>query len=389
MSSIMHAAIDDRPAAVSAATAPPALEEHRVLSLDGVRGVAIMLVLYGHICESLVGEFGFSNPILNLGLLGWVGVDLFFVLSGFLITGILFNAKKRPHFYRNFYARRALRIFPLYYLALALVLAASALAPGLNVWGQGNPAWVWAYMTNFMLGFKGADFFGVVDHFWSLAVEEHYYLVWPTIVFFLNRRALMAVAGAALVVALLLRIGETDPAHGMSMAGYAFTPMRMDALAAGSLIALAVQGGSGAVAALRGPGLIAFFAGGSAFLAMVLWRSSISPHDPWLGTLGLTLLWVTFGGLIAMAIGWAPAARLLSAPVLRWFGKYSYGLYVWHPIIFIILVHTEWARDLRGGDTPWHAALWLSLAGLLTVAVALVSWHAWEKQFLKLKVRFA
>jgi peptidoglycan/LPS O-acetylase OafA/YrhL len=381
-------AIEAARAAEAPAPARATPEHAHMPPLDGLRGVAILLVLVGHICESLIAEFGFRGPVLVAGSLGWAGVDLFFVLSGFLITGILYDSKNAPHFYKNFYARRALRIFPLYYLALTLVLIASHAAPALGVWGTENPGWTWIYMTNFMLGLGGPDIFGVVDHFWSLAVEEHYYLIWPTFVFFLNRRALMWVAGAAMAIAFALRVSQTDFSSAMSMAGYAFTPMRMDSLAAGSLIALLVRGPLG-ISGLAQPGRYMALVGALAFAVLLAIRQNTNPDDPWLGTVGLSVLWFTFAGVLITSLTWGPAIGVMTTPVLRWFGKYSYGMYVWHPLFVIVLVHTEWARGLRGGNGPLDAAIWLGGAMTLAILMALLSWHVWEKQFLKLKGRFA
>jgi len=362
-------------------------EGERVPALDGVRGVAILLVLFGHTAETMVSEFALESPLFALARLGWAGVDVFFVLSGFLITGILYDAKERAHYFKNFYARRALRIFPLYYGVLAVALVLSIVAPSFSAWGTENPAWMWAYLTNFVTGIQGGGSFGVLDHFWSLAVEEHYYLVWPAIVFFLNRRSLMVVAGCALIIALLLRISVTDMENGMRLSGYMFTPMRMDSLAAGSLIALAARGPGGVVKLAKPAaiiGSIAFIA----FAAIVIVRDTPSYHDPILGTIGLSLLWASFGSMLILSLTWKPLSALMSTAFLRWFGKYSYGLYVWHPIVIIPLMHSDWSRAVRG-DSVFFGSLMMAFALALSIGVALLSWNIWEKQFLKLKVKFA
>ena len=285
------------------------------------------------------------------------------------------------------YARRALRIFPLYYGVLAVALVLSIVAPSFSAWGTENPAWMWAYLTNFVTGIQGGGSFGVLDHFWSLAVEEHYYLVWPAIVFFLNRRSLMVVAGCALIIALLLRISVTDMENGMRLSGYMFTPMRMDSLAAGSLIALAARGPGGVVKLAKPAaiiGSIAFIA----FAAIVIVRDTPSYHDPILGTIGLSLLWASFGSMLILSLTWKPLSALMSTAFLRWFGKYSYGLYVWHPIVIIPLMHSDWSRAVRG-DSVFFGSLMMAFALALSIGVALLSWNIWEKQFLKLKVKFA
>src|SRR5690242_3161095 len=117
---------------------------------------------------------------------GVLGVDLFFVLSGFLITGLLLDAKGKPHYFRNFYARRTVRIFPLYYLVLFLLLvvlpAVIAVPPAL-AHARREQAWLWTYTSNFYIASKASWALGYVSHFWSLAIEEHFYLLWPLVVF--------------------------------------------------------------------------------------------------------------------------------------------------------------------------------------------------------------
>src|SRR5271169_4997773 len=119
----------------------------RVRELDGVRGVAILLVMVHHFAIS-AKALGFGSRLLTLGELGWCGVDLFFVLSGFLITGILYDSKESSGYFRNFYARRILRIFPLYYAALGVVLLLSLIWPTAGVWGNASLFWIATFLTN-------------------------------------------------------------------------------------------------------------------------------------------------------------------------------------------------------------------------------------------------
>src|SRR5579862_7894518 len=139
-------------------------------ALDGLRGVAILSVMVEHLAPRLLAGGG------------WVGVDLFFVLSGFLITGVLLDGKDDPHRGRTFYVRRALRIFPLYYATLALITfgpLAKALALGLSAQTLG---WYWIYGTNWQIALGMAHIGGPIAYFWSLAVEEQFYLIWPLII---------------------------------------------------------------------------------------------------------------------------------------------------------------------------------------------------------------
>src|SRR4051812_26234940 len=165
---------------------PPALPDlsGHVPALDGIRGLAILLILAYHFTLGMTGRGIAVRLIAKLTSTGWCGVDLFFVLSGFLITGILWNAKESPHRFRNYYVRRALRIFPLYYAAIAIVFAALPFI-ATRVGGfegiHGTGAWLGLYGTNILVALRGQWF--PLSHFWSLAVEEHFYLFWPAVVF--------------------------------------------------------------------------------------------------------------------------------------------------------------------------------------------------------------
>jgi len=210
------------------------LRTGRLPVLDGVRGLAILMVMLHHFTPD------HGAGILSVLHLGWVGVDLFFVLSGFLITGILFDAKGSANYFQNFYARRGLRIFPLYYGILLLILFALPLlqwldvihVPGLDQVRVWQP-WLWLHSSNLLLAWKGQWMLdsGVIrmNHFWSLAVEEHFYLVWPVVVALFDRKSLMKIAAGVIIAALSLRAaflpsGSTVCAR--KMYGYSLTIAR-------------------------------------------------------------------------------------------------------------------------------------------------------------------
>lgn len=384
MNSTTITAIDD---VGERAAAVPRPHQH-MPSLDGLRGVAIILVVVYHFLASVHAEFTINQTVARWSELGWSGVDLFFVLSGFLITGILYDAKNTPRFFRNFYARRALRIFPLYYTALAIVIAMTPLLAHMKLLGTANPGWISIYATNFVISAKGVGSFGIMDHFWSLAVEEHFYFVWPAIVFFLSRGRLMVVAACACVIAPCLRYAAWNGGPELPVGAYMLTPMRMDSLAAGAFIALLVRGPKG-MGGLVKPAMIVAGTALTLFLAMVLMRHTKSSMDPWIGIFGLSFLWMFYGATLILALNWTPLKALMSLPVLRWFGKYSYGMYVWHPIIFMMVFHNDVARAIRHGSGPLQMLATGAFALGLMFAITLASWHLWEKQFLKLKGRFA
>lgn len=370
----------------------PELKGH-INALDGVRGLAIILVLLHHIAGSLQYEFQLDSPVLEVMRFGWFGVDLFFVLSGFLITGILFEAKDSAYYYRNFYVRRTLRIFPLYFLALAVALLLRETFGEPKLFGYANPIWMWTYLTNAYISLQGFGAFGLMDHFWSLAVEEHFYLVWPFAVLLGNRRQLMIFAAAAVLLslgsrtALALYDGASPMLEAKSAMLYVLTPLRMDSLAIGGFIALAVRG-PGGVAALRRPALIALAACIAVIGTVLAVRGELSHDDISMQTFGFSTLAIAFGCLIVLALSTRAIGRALSGPVLRWFGRYSYGMYVWHPMIFILVWHSELGRSIRGGTGLMHILGSSAIALSITLVVTLASFHFWEKPFLDLKKRF-
>ncbi|HBE71568.1 MAG TPA: acyltransferase, partial [Planctomycetaceae bacterium] len=177
-----------------------------ISQLDGLRGLAILLVTVYRFAKE-IPESALLSPIKAVCGVGERGVDLFFVLSGFLITGVLIESIGQPKAYRNFLARRSLRIFPLYFMALGGLLAISAYSTfyrGVFAQAERNQVYLWSYLTNIKMSWEAEWCFGSLDHFWSLAVEEHYYLFWPLVVLCLPLRRLPR------VVALLIAICITS-----------------------------------------------------------------------------------------------------------------------------------------------------------------------------------
>ena len=170
--------------------------------------------------------------------LGWVGVQLFFVLSGYLITGILLDTKTRQGYWRAFLGRRVLRIFPLYYAVLLAAFVIAPLVAGVPTPGHEHQVWLWTYLYNWAepLG-RGVDW---LPHFWSLAVEEQFYLVWPLVVLAMSERALWRVCVMLILAAVAARTGLRLATQG-TMGAYMFTICRIDALALGAIAAIAIR----------------------------------------------------------------------------------------------------------------------------------------------------
>ncbi len=365
-------------------------------ALDGLRGLAILLVLARHFTSDVSAAGWMGKAVLRACSLGWLGVDLFFVLSGFLITGILLDARGTPNYFRNFYMRRVLRIFPLYYgvlvvLLLLLPLFISYNTPGLQS-ALKHQTWLWLYGVNFM------GLFGVpaatnelfdTQHFWSLAVEEHFYLVWPTVVFLCGRRSLAWVCGACMVQAVLVRLSIALWGHDVAFYGYVLTPCRMDSLAFGGLLALAVRDDAWRVWLRKWSGailLIAIVAGG----AVLLRPRQSGALDALAEGLKYTLLAMSFGALLlssVLAPARSPGVRILTTPVMLFLGKYSYGLYVLHGILMPLMDrYASYAALAALLGSPAAGVLARLLIGTgVSVGLAVASWHLYEKHFLKLK----
>lgn len=394
--------MDDSPAreARPADSISPTSADHRTTSagpaghiaaLDGVRGMAILLVLIYHFTMGMSGSALADRLLLRVTAAGWCGVDLFFVLSGFLITKTLLDTKDSPHRFRNFYVRRALRIFPLYYGTLLVALAAFPLL-GFRVHEvdelQGAWPWLWSYGTNILVAQRGRWF--PLSHFWSLAVEEHFYLVWPAMIFWLNRQTALRIGAAVVLLALIARIWLVS--QGAVLGAYCLTICRMDALIAGGAIALAARGGAGLRALIR-PAQFAAAGSGVALLALGCWRRGFAFHDAVVQTVGYPLLDAFFASLL-IAILAAPRRSLLSQfsnhPALRFLGKYSYGLYVYNSIIILILEEYAVRPELtyESGSLLPSRLVFVTLASFATLAAAWLSWHLFECKFVKWKVYF-
>jgi peptidoglycan/LPS O-acetylase OafA/YrhL len=367
----------------------------RVQALDGLRGVAILLVMLVHFTQ-----YGMRRPsgvlidqhFWRVAAAGWVGVDLFFVLSGLLITGILLDSKGGDQFFRNFYIRRVLRIFPLYYGTLVGIFL---IVPQLVSTGETfrlllrDQGWYWSYLINFPVAFEGWPAFGVIGHFWSLAIEEQFYLVWPFVVFFFTRQQLTRICVGCFGVSFLVRFGFM--LAGYPLAGYVLTIARMDALAVGALLAVIFREPNHRAIISRWvwpAGVVS----GAVLISIFAWRG-FHVTDKLVLTIGFSALALMFGAVVSLSIMVAQdtwLGKLFSHPILITFGRYSYALYIFHPIV--IFAHQELIGKkalpfLLGSQLPALGLLIATLTGA-TLFIAWCSWHAYESHFLKLKSLF-
>ena len=369
--------------------------EKRVAVLDGIRGIAILLVLCNHFIlgSGLDRTIFIDRVTVYVGRSLWIGVDLFFVLSGFLITGILFDTKQEPQYFRTFYGRRILRIFPLYYGVLAVVFLAAPLVLGRVPLGLSGDAqfWYWTYLSNFDVALNGWPWPSHLGHFWSLAVEEQFYLIWPLVVLSLGRRRLMAVTASCFLLAPLFRLVGRETLG--ASAAFTLMPMRMDALAAGALLALVVRGEKGWAGLGRWPWLI-LAASGTPLAVMFVHFRGFPPEHGTIQIVGYSFIALSSAALIAVAMTASSGSllrRLLESRPLTLLGVYSYGLYVIHNIVQAWLVdHGLQASDfptIMGSRLP-GLLVFSAVAMFVSSLLALASWHFWEMPFLRLKRHF-
>ena len=358
-----------------------------ISELDAIRGLGIGLVLINHFWPEK------SAFVFQLGQLGWIAMDAFFVLSGFLITGILLDSQARPDYFSNYYIRRALRIFPLYYLTLLLGIVMLKLEAGGSAYRSfvqnwGSPGWFFVYLGNIKESIVGQTppnvYFSVL---WSLQIEEQFYLLFPFLIRYMRRdhlvRLLWCLVFLSPVCRLLFYLWVPDKV----MIQYVLLPCHMEGLALGALIAIRFRSGSWEIPKaplMAGTGLLLLVTSLGSYFS-----KSPSPGMSCIslfarlpgytmssfGCAGLVLCLILFRG--------SPYTRLLRTPAVRYMAVISYGIYLLHPLV---------SRFVRSWDVPaldYGTYLRFFVAASLSVAAASVSWFAFERPLARLKDRIA
>lgn len=382
----------------------------RIKELDGLRALAIVGVLIAHFVHQ-------DTPLGNLLRLGWAGVDLFFAISGFLITGILIDLRRREASFRTFYGRRTFRIFPPYYIALAITVALAALhAEQINYrvvihhalfLASAKPALVKATIVRM---FSGApipmparaprpapslptfvDSFGV---YWSLSVEELFYLTWAPIMLRGSRRLIMLCSTAPLLICPILRgLAHTTP-HIEESLGFVF---RFDSLTAGGCVALVffAMERKSFPSKIVDRGLVSSFVLSSLGVLVLAKRSGAlygDVHTTWLfSVVGLSLLAAACASIVGACARWSGklgfCSTLLRLRPITYLGKVSYTVYLLHMPIYVVIglivIRLFGVSPITGGTGLSLLCGVLATAGV--IAVAGLSWKFIEAPTLRFK----
>lgn len=352
---------------------PPTLQPERfrhnrshISALNGVRGLAVLLVLWAH----LPAESTLASILRQVAQPGYLGVDIFFVLSGFLITRILLADRAEGRSLRNFIIRRSLRIFPIYYLSILIFLV---IAPGLYL------AWCSIYTQNFVFAFDGSS--NPLRHTWSLAVEEHFYLFWPLIIHMLSfrtsRNLAFGLIVGGLLTATLLTLLNVDYLAGLL---YRITPVRMISLAAGAVLAYVEP------ALHASPRRTLIIAACLAFCGIGGLGTHFFVPPNWTPLIKLVCFSFISTGVLLASLSAddlsLPGIKGLQTGPLPYLGKISYGIYLYHYPIY------QYLGVLHGIDEDKVTLQRIVVAIGLSILVAAMSFHLLESRVLRLKHRF-
>jgi len=339
-------------------------------NLDGIRAIAALMVMVFHFFGGIESNSIFLKFLSKVAVFGQSGVTLFFVLSGFLITRILLYTKGKSNYFKAFYLRRTLRIFPLYYFFLLIYY-----------WGypllfhsQGVPITeqipYYTYLQNIAITFNWKA--TGPNHFWSLAVEEQFYLIWPLIVFLFSEHQLLKIIFSVVVGSFLLRIWMINEHYDV----FYFTFTRIDALVIGALLSLWEKNG---MLEKKGRRFFLMLSAGILLPTMLLWTFVGGQSLAFIQACKYFLLAMFYFALIGWILNLSKENyfnKVLCGWFLNYTGKISYGLYIYHPFAYVIC--KKWLFS-----ESWILSFLISWG--VSYVMASVSYYLIESNFLKLK----
>lgn len=360
---------------------------HHFGALDGLRGIAVLAVMAEHF-ERFVPDSGFAHVLKAAAeMYGGAGVDLFFALSGFLITGILLKSRGSRTYFSAFYARRTLRIFPIYYLTLIVVFGLASFFPaGLDrVPVSAERPLYFLYLTNWIGVWTETWPPNVVGHFWTLGIEEQFYLLWPLCVLLIPHRRLAWTAAGLSSFALVIRViwvFMSGPAVGVILCTFT----RMDDLLLGAFCAWVFAERSDG----RGLGLRRWILASLGGYAVALGLLPGSLRSVFFETIGMSMLAVGFSALV-LWLAWndeqtGVVLSFFRNRMLRRIGRYSYGMYVYHvPFLGLceLLIFSRLSPVLRAN--PWFGLGYVIFLAIGTFVVAMISYECFERPILRIK----
>jgi peptidoglycan/LPS O-acetylase OafA/YrhL len=368
----MSTATRSEPVAVSASAARG--QPHFYPQLDGVRGLAVLFVLMYHMEDLKLPasmEYLFSS--------GWIGVDAFFVLSGFLITRILLNTRPAPRSLGLFVLRRTLRTWPLYFAVLLIAYFTLRRGPSLYPVN-------WLHCVVFIQNYTPGFMPQTLGPTWSLCVEEHFYLVWPFVVFLVPRRWLFWILPAVFAALPAARFwGMLHPSAFTFKQLYQETQFHLDGLVAGSFVALlaARPGISPSRAAWAARACVVLGTGAAIIGFWKNWEA-IKGHNL---VFGFTSLAIAFAGLLQLLLRDESSLliKAFSVTPLRYIGRISYGIYILQYGIISVLDRIPFHRILGSVAESWMFAIPLRVG--VTIAIAALSYRFFESPILRIKER--
>lgn len=349
--------------------------------LDILRGIAIIMVLFYH-----------NFSVVPLADFGFLGVDLFFILSGFLITDILLFEKNKENFVRNFYVRRILRIFPVYYLTLFFLIYFYPFFFNTvydTQYYRHNQYWFYLFFQNWLFIAKPMEKTFLLNHFWSLAIEEQFYLLWPAVILLFRKK--QQLLGATLILFVLGFTGRLLLLLLYSSNNYQtlFTFCRFDGILIGCALAVFNFGGYSLNKKIIAGIIIFLFFVNLLFLSVTILTGNPKPYFPYCGFTTFSVLFgvITFCFISKKNNG---GKTSVTGNFFRFFGKISYSLYVYHWPVFVLLFPT--IRDLLTKTTKLPAlAGHLLAAGIVTglaILLSTLSYRYFESFFNSLKNKF-